>query len=282
MGSSFSGYAGGSITTGTFNTMLGSDCGYSATTGTGNTFVGASSGNTITTGEKNTILGRYDGNQGGLDIRTSNNNIVISDGDGNPFIYGSSGRDVIFPGATNTYTRGSTETVSIYGNEGERVLQVQNVRNLNGDQAYRSKLGSNADNSSSYHFVFTTGSNDRCYIYGNGNIANTNNSYGVISDQRLKENIVDASSQWDDIKAVTIRNFNLIGNDTTHIGVVAQELEAAGMSGLVENTSDLSNEGETVKTVKMSVLYMKAVKALQEAMTRIETLETKVAALESN
>jgi hypothetical protein len=29
------------------------------------------------------------------------------------------------------------------------------------------------------------------------------------------------------------------------------------------------------------VLYMKAVKALQEAMERIETLETKVAALEA-
>ena len=35
-----------------------------------------------------------------------------------------------------------------------------------------------------------------------------------------------------------------------------------------------------VKSVKYSVLYMKAIKALQEAQTRIETLETKVAALE--
>ena len=38
---------------------------------------------------------------------------------------------------------------------------------------------------------------------------------------------------------------------------------------------------DTTKSVKYSVLYMKAVKALQEAMARIETLETKVAALES-
>ena len=34
------------------------------------------------------------------------------------------------------------------------------------------------------------------------------------------------------------------------------------------------------KSVKYSILYMKAIKALQEAQTRIETLETKVAALE--
>jgi len=33
--------------------------------------------------------------------------------------------------------------------------------------------------------------------------------------------------------------------------------------------------------MKYSVLYMKSVKALQEAMARIESLETKVTALES-
>ena len=37
----------------------------------------------------------------------------------------------------------------------------------------------------------------------------------------------------------------------------------------------------TVKNMNYSVLYMKAVKALQEAMTKIETLETKVTALEN-
>ena len=36
-----------------------------------------------------------------------------------------------------------------------------------------------------------------------------------------------------------------------------------------------------MKNVQYSVLYMKSVKALQEAQARIETLETKVAALEA-
>ena len=57
------------------------------------------------------------------------------------------------------------------------------------------------------------------------------------------------------------------------------------MGGLVETLDDKDEEGlltgTQTKTVKYSVLYMKAVKALQEAMTRIETLETKVAALEA-
>ena len=70
------------------------------------------------------------------------------------------------------------------------------------------------------------------------------------------------------------------------IGVIAQELEAVGLNGLVEEQADKTGNREegiedgTHKTVKYSVLYMKAIKALQEAMARIETLETKVAALE--
>ena len=73
------------------------------------------------------------------------------------------------------------------------------------------------------------------------------------------------------------------------MGVIAQELEAAGMNKLVREESDIevdaegkiTETGEKTKIVKYSILYMKAVKALQEAMTRIETLETKVKALES-
>ena len=43
---------------------------------------------------------------------------------------------------------------------------------------------------------------------------------------------------------------------------------------------DVKERKEMVKGVKYSVLYMKAIKALQEAMARIETLEAKVKALE--
>ena len=135
-------------------------------------------------------------------------------------------------------------------------------------------------------FNFFLCGNDRMAIRDSGNVVNTNNSYGQFSDQRLKENIKDASSQWDDIKALKVRNFNFIDDDLTQIGVVAQEVETAGMSGLVEEAklSEPDADGNDVvrKNVKYSVLYMKAVKALQEAMTRIEALETKVAALEGS
>jgi len=128
-----------------------------------------------------------------------------------------------------------------------------------------------------------------CFVVlSNGNVVNTNNSYGSLSDVKLKENIVDASSQWDDIKAVQVRNYNFkesTGQQThTQLGVVAQEVELVS-PGLVSESPDLDADGNDLgtvtKSVNYSVLYMKAVKALQEAISKIETLETKVAALEA-
>ena len=128
-------------------------------------------------------------------------------------------------------------------------------------------------------------------VTNNGNVTNTNNSYGSLSDQRLKENIVDATSQWDDIKGLQIRKYNFrenTGYEThTQIGLIAQEAESVS-AGLVETSA--VREGETVldadgnqldsiKSINYSVLYMKAVKALQEAQTRIETLESQHADL---
>jgi len=127
-------------------------------------------------------------------------------------------------------------------------------------------------------------------VLQNGNLQNANNSYGSTSDVKLKENIVDAKSQWNDIKALKIRNFNFKDDPdkVKMLGVVAQEAEAVS-AGLVESENDIemdeaTGKGKvigTTKFVKYSILYMKAVKALQEAMTKIEVLETKVAALES-
>ena len=126
-----------------------------------------------------------------------------------------------------------------------------------------------------------------------GTITTTNNSYGAISDQRLKSNITDASSQWDDIKALKVKNYKMLQDpdQNTHIGVISQDLETANMNGLInEKVADeyqiayvddesVLKAGDKVKEVKYSVLYMKSIKALQEAMTRIETLEAEVTAL---
>jgi hypothetical protein len=139
---------------------------------------------------------------------------------------------------------------------------------------------------------------NRIIIWSNGNVVNTNNSYGAISDVKLKQDIVDAGSQWDDIKSLRVRKFHWKSEPDgfMQIGLVAQEAEQVS-PGLIDESPDyeeveITDEDGNVKTernalgtvtksVKYSVLYMKAVKALQEAMDRIETLEAKNDALEA-
>jgi len=156
----------------------------------------------------------------------------------------------------------------------------------------------------------------RFVVYGDGDVKNHDGTYGTLSDERIKQNIVDANSQWDDIKALKIRNFKkkddvrVYGADKApvHIGLIAQELKSTSPGLVDENHTtssdilsssefgtiyedgdtipdgkaigDIKEVKEKVLGIKYSILYMKAVKALQEAMAKIETLETKVKALE--
>jgi len=74
-----------SNSTSSFNTVVGNQAG-TFVTSSYNTLIGRDAGFWITTGTSNTVLGRFNGNQNGLDIRTTHNNIVLSDGSGNPRI----------------------------------------------------------------------------------------------------------------------------------------------------------------------------------------------------
>ena len=168
------------------------------------------------------------------------------------------------------------------------------------------------DNDGGYDLIHAKRSSTvKFLVEHDGDCQNANNSYGSTSDERIKQDITDANSQWDDIKALKVKNFKLKSDVASgnKIGVIAQDLETDGMSGLVKEhrpsakdievnsdfgtlyedgdvlpknkrVGDVKTETSNVKTVKYSVLYMKAIKALQEAQTRIETLETKVKTLE--
>jgi len=97
-------YAGQNATTGPYNTLIGSEAGQAVSTGQKNTLLGYQAGELITTGSFNVVLGGYDGNEGGLDIRTATNHIVISDGSGNIRIYvnnsGKVGIGTVSPGVS--------------------------------------------------------------------------------------------------------------------------------------------------------------------------------------
>ena len=280
------------------NTAIGMFCLDSLTTGTNNTAIGYNSGGDMTTGSKNTIVGSYDGNGGGLDIRTSDNFIVLSDGDGNP-------RQITTNSGTSSWTRDLSDSDrannsnyhAIHNNLNTHpALVVENSADSTPNGIFIDFSDADPDNTSQW-FIKAEGSTgaERFKVTSNGNTLNANDVFGAISDEKLKEQIKDASSQWNDIKALKIRKYKFKtdvakGDSDEHwrLGVIAQELETSGMNGLVMDIPDMiENEdgktvesGTTTKSVKTSIIHMKAVKALQEAMARIEALEAKVTALE--
>ena len=173
------------------------------------------------------------------------------------------------------------------------------------------------DNNTNFFLKFEDSSAERGHIYSDGDMRNHDGTFSQASDERIKQNVTDANSQWDDIKAIRFINYKAkddvrqYGEDKakTQLGVLAQEMEkispklikeyppskadvasSSEFGTLYEDGDTIPNDKvigdvkevkENVKGIAYSVLYMKAVKALQEAMTRIETLEAKVTALES-
>ena len=117
----------------------------------------------------------------------------------------------------------------------------------------------------------------------NGNVLNANNSYGSLSDSKLKENIVDVTPKLEKLNQVRVVNYNLIGDERKQIGVIAQELETVFPS-MVEEANDMDSEGNdlgtTTKSVKYSVFVPMLIKAIQEQQALIQTLTARVAALE--
>ena len=111
-------------------------------------------------------------------------------------------------------------------------------------------------------------------IFTNGDIQNTNNSYGAISDARVKENIIDATPKLEDLMKIKVRNYNIIGESNKQIGVISQELEEIFPSMIQEST----NMGETmkIKGVKYSVFIPMLIKAIQELKAEVDELKGKI------
>ena len=250
--------AGYSQSVNPYSTFVGDQAGYNSTAAA-NTFIGAGAGQAVTSGAKNTILGGFSGNQGGLDIRTASNYIVLSDGDGNPRGYFNDVGRFFVTGSVNndnvTYIVNSNATPSGLG---------------------IGFSGAAPNNTTQYAIQFGDTSSYRFRVWSNGNVVNSNNSYGSISDVKLKENIVDATPKLNKLMDVKVRNYNLIGETTKQIGVVAQELETIFPS-MIDVSPDLDEEGNdlgtTTKSVKYSVFVPMLIKAIQELKAEVDELK---------
>jgi hypothetical protein len=268
--------AGYSNTTGSYNTSLGRFAGYTNSTGVQNTFIGDSAGqyttssyNTfvgqgsgfaVTSGAKNSILGMYSGNQGGLDIRTASNYIVLSDGDGNPRGY--------FDGSANYYQP-----------SGNMLLTTGT---LNGNGITISPNASTADN----YMMFNNTASSATNVYfrysgttvGSISRTTTTTSYNITSDRRLKENIAPLSGGLASVLALKPSQYNYISDPSTQIqGFIADELQQVVPHAVTGKANAVDAEGKPVyQGVDASFLIPHLVAAIQEQQAIIEQLKAKV------
>lgn len=147
-------------------------------------------------------------------------------------------------------------------------------------------LISTAAATSFVHESYSSNAVDVAYLYGNGNWVNVNNSYGALSDARLKEDIEPAKSQLEDVKllARAMSKFRLKADHTAtrQLGWVAQDIQPIS-PGLIYSVPTRNEKGEPTGeetlAIHHSVASLKAFKALGELIEKVESLEAEVAVL---
>jgi len=125
----------------------------------------------------------------------------------------------------------------------------------------------------------------RAAIRSNGGLANYQSNNVDISDARTKKDIAPAASMWGKIGALEIVTYKY--NDQTHddvnVGVIAQQVESVEPVWVdADGFGDTPEDGVPLKTVYTKDITFAAIKALQEAMARIEQLEADMAALKAS
>jgi hypothetical protein len=162
----------------------------------------------------------------------------------------------------------------------------------------RQTFPNSSPNDTTSYFQFADDATESKFIvWSNGTCQNRTGTFSAISDEKLKQNIVSAPSYWDKFKAYEFVNF-AFKNDPNQkmIGVIAQQIEQIS-PGLVYETPDYEKiteidengnsveverpTGKTTKAVKQSIMGIVSQVVLQEALQRIETLEAKLALIES-
>ena len=118
---------------------------------------------------------------------------------------------------------------------------------------------------------------------GSISVTTTGAFFNSVSDYRLKENVVDLDGAINRVKQLAPKRFNFIADaDTTVDGFLAHEAQAVVPEAVIGTHDEVDDDGNAVmQGIDQSRLVPLLTAALKEAIAKIETLETKVAALEA-
>ena len=132
-------------------------------------------------------------------VTGSNTETFYSDEDGDAYFKGNVGI------GTAPFSNGQLAVEEQSG--GTIVAQFKNNSGSDPYGVHIDFSSSAPDNNSNYFMRMEDSSTDRCFIYSDGDIYNHDGTYAQISDRRIKDNIKDANSQWNDIKAMRLVNY---------------------------------------------------------------------------
>ena len=112
---------------------------------------------------------------------------------------------------------------------------------------------------------------------------NTTTTYATSSDYRLKENVIDLADATTRVKQLQPKRFNFIANaDITVDGFLAHEVSSVVPEAITGTHNEVDEEGNPVyQGIDQSKLIPLLTASLQEAIAKIETLETEMTALKA-
>lgn len=118
---------------------------------------------------------------------------------------------------------------------------------------------------------------------GTISVTGTNATYGTTSDYRLKENVVPITNAIPRLQSLQPSRFNFIVEPGQTVdGFLAHEAQAVVPECVTGTKDEVDDEGHPVyQGIDQSKLVPLLTAALQEAITRIEQLETRIATLEA-
>ena len=119
---------------------------------------------------------------------------------------------------------------------------------------------------------------------GSITVSSSATAFNTSSDYRLKENVTDVTDGITRIKQLTPKRFNFIADaDTTVDGFLAHEAQAVVPEAVHGTKDEVDDNGDAVmQGIDQAKIVPLLTAALKEAIAKIETLETKVAALEAD
>ena len=175
---------------------------------------------------------------------------------------------------------GDGEIIRMEGADNDTFIKLLGTSNVNVIFGHLNDQGF-VGNSTNHDFFIRTNNQNRISISNSGTLSGDLND---TSDENLKENIVAISDgAIANIKKLRPVNFDWKDSEKAknQSGFIAQEVKTIFPNLVVGEEYDESNEESFGFAINTSGVVAHLTKALQEAIAKIETLETKVAALES-